>query len=224
MSMVSNFFYSYQWGAFNGSLFTVRTRGLNSMLYWASQMAAAYAVSLLHDCRSISRRKRALLSLSVLTVFANIVWGCTLAVQKKYTHGPLPSGESTDYPNGLIDFKESQRAAGPMVLYCAMGVVDALWQSFAYWIIGTMTNDSLMLARYAGFYKGMQSLGATVAWQLDAHSVPLLSQLIVNWVFLDFAIPFMLYVAVNIKDSSEDIEALSGGEWHSKYYDNIDEF
>ncbi|KAJ2897504.1 hypothetical protein GGI21_004937 [Coemansia aciculifera] len=81
-----------------------------------------------------------------------------------------------------------------------------------------------MLARYAGFYKGMQSLGATVAWQLDAHSVPLLSQLIVNWVFLDFAIPFMLYVAVNIKDSSEDIEALSGGEWHSKYYDNIDEF
>ncbi|KAJ2509208.1 hypothetical protein IWW47_000098 [Coemansia sp. RSA 2052] len=223
MSIVSNFFYSYQWGAFNGSLFTVRTRGLNSMLYWASQMAAAYAISLLHDYRPISRRRRAIISLAVLTVLANVVWGCTLSVQTKYTHGPLASGETTDYPGGLIDFAEAHRAAGPIALYCAMGVVDALWQSFAYWIIGTMTNDSLMLARYAGFYKGMQSLGATAAWQLDAHSVPLLSQLIVNWVLLDIAIPFMLYVALNIKDSSEDIETLEANEWHSKYYANIDE-
>ncbi|KAJ2740620.1 hypothetical protein GGI19_007084 [Coemansia pectinata] len=104
-----------------------------------------------------------------------------------------------------------------------MGVVDALWQSFAYWIIGTMTNDSQMLARYAGFYKGVQSLGATVAWQLDAQSVPLIAQLITNWVLLNLAIPFMLYVATNIKDTSEEIETLSTNEWQTKYYANIDD-
>ncbi|KAJ2828290.1 hypothetical protein GGI24_002428 [Coemansia furcata] len=220
MSVVSNFFYTYQYGPYNGSLFTVRTRGLNSMLYWASQMAAAYAVSFLHDYRAISRRQRAIYSLSILAVLANVVWGCTLVMQTKYTHGPR-AAESTDYPQGLIDFKESSRAAGPMLLYCAMGVVDALWQSFAYWIIGTMTNDSQMLARYAGFYKGVQSLGATVAWQLDAQSVPLMAQLVVNWVLMDLALPFMLYVVANIKDTSEEIETIPTNDWQTKYYASI---
>lgn len=224
MSVVSNFFYSYQWGAFNGSLFTVRTRGLNSMLYWASQMIAAYAISFLHDARSASRRQRGLSSLALTTILANVMWGCTLFFQLRYTHGPLvDSGKTTDYPGGLIDFVESKRAAGPIILYCFMGIVDALWQSFAYWLIGTMTNDSQMLARYAGFYKGMQSLGATVAWQLDAHSIPLMTQLIINWVMLVFAVPFMAYVAWHIKDQSEEVEDLqTDDDWLTKYNSNME--
>ncbi|KAJ2721576.1 hypothetical protein GGI07_003867 [Coemansia sp. Benny D115] len=221
MSIVSNFFYSYQWGAYNGSLFTIRTRGLNSMLYWASQMAAAYAISFLHDRSLISRRQRGLLSLSILTVLANVMWGCTLVIQKRYTHGPLPH-KSTDYPGGLIDFIEPARSAGPIILYCFMGVVDALWQSFAYWLIGTMTNDSQMLARYAGFYKGMQSLGAAIAWQLDARSVPLMTQLVVNWAILVFAIPFMAYVAMNIKDQSDEVEDIPVDDWLIKNHDDIE--
>ncbi|KAJ2620472.1 hypothetical protein GGI26_004960 [Coemansia sp. RSA 1358] len=84
----------------------------------------------------------------------------------------------SDYPGGLIDFTESSRAAGPMLLYCFMGAIDAYYQSFAYWIIGTMTNRPQMLARYAGFYKEIQSMamGAVVAWQLDAKHVKLLTQ------------------------------------------------
>ncbi|KAJ2491809.1 hypothetical protein IWW37_002008 [Coemansia sp. RSA 2050] len=221
MSVVSNFFYTYQYGPYNGSIFTLRTRGLNSMLYWASQMAAAYAISFLHDYRAISRRQRGIYSLVLLTILANVMWGCTLIVQNRYTHGPLANGEPTDYPNGLIDFKESSRAAGPIILYCFMGAVDAVWQSYAYWIIGTMTNDSQMLARYAGFYKGVQSLGATVAWQLDAQSVPLMTQLIVNWVLMVLAMPFMFYVAANVKDTSEEIEALPANDWQTKYYASI---
>ncbi|KAJ1949697.1 hypothetical protein FBU59_001027, partial [Linderina macrospora] len=72
MCFVSNFFYSYQWGAFNGSLFTIRTRGLNSMLYWASQMAAAYVISFLHDREKMSRCHRALTSLGIVTVLGNV--------------------------------------------------------------------------------------------------------------------------------------------------------
>ncbi|KAI8325658.1 UNC93-like protein C922.05c-like protein [Martensiomyces pterosporus] len=212
MSVMSNFFYSYQWGGFNGSLFTIRTRGLNSMLYWASQMAAAYGISFLHDYERLSRRHRGVMSLIVVAVLANVMWGCTLVFQLRYTHGPSDKGP-TDYPGGLIDFKESSRSAGPMILYCFMGTVDALWQSFTYWVIGTMTNDSQMLARYAGFYKGMQSLGATIAWQLDAHTVPLMTQLIINWTLCNFALPFMFYVAANIKDQSDDVEELPNEDW-----------
>ncbi|KAJ2704918.1 hypothetical protein FB645_002871 [Coemansia sp. IMI 203386] len=84
-------------------------------------------------------------------------------------------------------------------------MVDAHLQSFAYWLIGTMTNDSQMLARYAGFYKGVQSLGAAVAWQLDAQNVPLMTQVIVNWVLFNLAIPFTCYVTSRIKDSSDEV-------------------
>ncbi|KAJ2472898.1 hypothetical protein GGI02_001253 [Coemansia sp. RSA 2322] len=210
------------WNAFNGSLFTVRTRGLNSMLYWASQMIAAYAISLLHDCRSVNRRRRSILSLATIVVLANVMWGCTLVYQVRYTHGPLATGESTDYPHGLIDFTQSQRAAGPMVLFCFMGIVDALWQSFAYWIIGTITNDSQMLARYAGYYKGMQSLGAAIAWQLDARSVPLIAQLAANWVLLDVAVPLMLYVAMHVKDSSNEATCPPTGKHCAKDYSQIE--
>ncbi|KAJ1958921.1 hypothetical protein GGI12_004613 [Dipsacomyces acuminosporus] len=212
MCVVSNFFYSYQWGAYNGSIFTIRTRGLNSMIYWASQMAAAYGISFLHDREAISRRQRGILSLAIVTVLANVMWGCTLIIQLRYTHGPT-ANTPTDYPGGLIDFTQTSRAAGPIILYCFMGIVDALWQSFAYWVIGTMTNDSQMLARYAGFYKGMQSLGSAISWQLDAHNVPLLTQLIVNWALLDVAIPPMLYVATKIKAQSDEVEDLPNEEW-----------
>ncbi|KAJ2379218.1 hypothetical protein GGI05_006626, partial [Coemansia sp. RSA 2603] len=120
MCIVSNFFYSYQWGAYNGSIFTLRTRGLNSVLYWTSQMLAAYVASLLHDSKYLSRRGRGMMSLSVVTVMANIMWGVTLILQKTYTHGPAKN-LSTDYPGGLIDFSNPIRAAGPMLLFCLMG-------------------------------------------------------------------------------------------------------
>ncbi|KAJ1987639.1 hypothetical protein EDC05_005733 [Coemansia umbellata] len=111
----------------------------------------------------------------------------------------------SDYPGGLIDFTESSRAAGPMLLYCFMGAIDAYYQSFAYWIIGTMTNRPQMLARYAGFYKEIQSMamGAVVAWQLDAKHVKLLTQVIINWMLFNFMAPFTHFFTSNISNRSD---------------------
>ncbi|KAJ1721783.1 hypothetical protein LPJ53_003736 [Coemansia erecta] len=153
-----------------------------------------------------------MVSLSVVTVLANIMWGVTLILQKTYTHG-LVKGSPTDYPGGLIDFSNPVRAGGPMMLYCFMGAVDALWQSLAYWLIGATTNDSQALARYAGFYKGMQSLGAVIAWQLDAHSVPFMTQLVVNWVIMCVAVPPMGYVAYMLKEQPYNIDAVHNDDW-----------
>ncbi|KAJ2786883.1 hypothetical protein GGI15_001152 [Coemansia interrupta] len=212
MCIVSNFSYSYQWGAYNGSIFTLRTRGLNSMLYWTSQVLAAYVASLIHDCQHLSRRGRGIISLLVVTVLANIMWGTTLVLQRTYTHGPVKD-LTTDYPGGLIDFGDPVRAAGPIMLYCFMGAVDALWQSLAYWLIGATTNDSQALARYAGFYKGMQSLGAVIAWQLDAHSVSFMTQLIVNWVIMCVAVPPMGFVAYMLKEQPYNVDPVHNDNW-----------
>ncbi|KAJ2739279.1 hypothetical protein GGI20_006135, partial [Coemansia sp. BCRC 34301] len=204
MCFASNFFYSYQFGPINASLFTIRTRGFNNIFYWGAQMVGAYALSFLLDTQRMARRTRGIVALAIVAVFFNVVWGGTLKLQLKYTHGPLPSGETTDYPGGLIDFLESSRAAGPIILYTMHGIGDALYQNLAYWIIGSLTNDGQKLSRYAGFYKGIQSLGATVAWQLDAKNVSYLNQLIGNWVLLVISMFPMFYVVATLKDHSEE--------------------
>ncbi|KAJ1860866.1 hypothetical protein LPJ73_001202 [Coemansia sp. RSA 2703] len=213
LSLASNFFYAYQYGPYNGVLFTLRTRGLNSMLYWAAQMAAASAVSLLHDHASMTRRARGLASLVTVAVITNITWVCTLVVQLRYTRGPDATHAQSDYPGGLIDFAEPRRAAGPILLFCLMGAADAHLQSFAYWLIATTTSDAQMLARYAGFYKGVQSLGAAIAWLLDAQGVSLLAQLIVNWALFNVAMPFTALVAWRIKSQEDAVDDEADDDW-----------
>lgn len=53
-----------------------------------------------------------------------------------------------------------------------------------------------LLYRYAGFYKGIQSAGAAVAWQIDNQNVSAMAQLIVNWVLTTVSYPLLLVLIV----------------------------
>ena len=53
-------------------------------------------------------------------------------------------------------------------MYLFYGFLDAMWQTYAYWLMGALSNDSRKLAYFAGFYKGIQSAGAAVVWRMDA--------------------------------------------------------
>ncbi|KAJ1661203.1 hypothetical protein GGH95_001544, partial [Coemansia sp. RSA 1836] len=61
------------------------------------------------------------------------------------------------------------------------------------------------LARYAGFYKAIQSIGAAVSWQLDAKNVAFKTQLVVNWALLDVAAVLMCYLSFRISDSAQQL-------------------
>jgi hypothetical protein len=54
----------------------------------------------------------------------------------------------------------------------------------------------ILFYRYTGFYKGIQSAGAAVAWQIDNHNVSPMSQLIVNWVLTTVSYPLLLVLMV----------------------------
>ncbi|KAJ1783788.1 hypothetical protein LPJ59_006498 [Coemansia sp. RSA 2399] len=203
MCFTSNFFYTYQFNHLNAALFNMRSRGFNNMFYWGFQMVGAYLISILLDAKRFSRRKRGLIAFTLVFVFFNALWGGTLGVYLKHPAG-LPEDDR-------MDFKESKRVAGYIILYLLCGVGDALYQSLAYWIIGALSNDNQKLSRYAGFYKGMQSFGAAIAWQLDVKVVPR-NQLIANWVLIVASAPFMLYVISTIKEHSEDVKAADGSE------------
>ncbi|KAJ2391321.1 hypothetical protein H4S02_001390 [Coemansia sp. RSA 2611] len=201
--LVSNFFYTYQWTLVNGAIFNLRTRAFNSIIYWTSQILAAFAISFLHDYKHLPRRWRGTISLVIVTMLTCIVWGCSLAYQLVHLDSPL-TGRADAATDSLIDFTQFKRSGIPTTLFFSMGVVAALWQSLAYWLIGTMSEDSAMIARYAGFHKSIQSMGAMVAWQLEAQSVSFMVQIIVNWSLVVAALPPTLYFTLNIKNERQE--------------------
>lgn len=59
MFWVSNWFYTYQFNTVNAARFDVRTRALNSTVYWAAQMFGALLFGYALDFDRLSRRTRA---------------------------------------------------------------------------------------------------------------------------------------------------------------------
>ncbi|PAN36875.1 hypothetical protein PAHAL_7G007500 [Panicum hallii] len=200
----SNFFYTYQFNNVNGALFTLRTKGLNNVFYWGAQMLGSAGIGYFLDFGFASRRKRGLFGVLVVALIGTAIWGGGLANQLKYKHGELAN---------RIDFKDGHRYAGPFLLYFSYGLLDAMFQSLIYWIIGALANDSQILSRYVGFYKGVQSAGAAVAWQVDRRKASLLSQLFVNWGLMTISYPLLaLLVFLAVKDEDNSVSSVEDGK------------
>ena len=107
-----------------------------------------------------------------------------------YEHRLMPPRHYTRAsPNlGTIDFTDPAYG-GRVVLYVLFGVLDAMWQTTSYWLMGAMSNDPAKLAFLTGFCKGcctlyssftdrllsdksLQSAGAAVIWRVDALKNP----------------------------------------------------
>ncbi|KAI3457913.1 hypothetical protein Pfo_014575 [Paulownia fortunei] len=195
-SWASNFFYSYQFTNVNGVLFNLRTRGLNNIFYWGAQMIGSVCIGYIMDFSFKSRRARGLLGLGIVAVLGTAIWGGGLAKQLDYSRHDLPSRR--------LDFKDGTDFAGPFVLYFSYGLLDAMFQSMVYWVIGALADDTEILSRYTGFYKGVQSAGAAVAWQIDTHKVPFLNELITNWALMTVSYPLLALLIIRaVKDDNE---------------------
>eukprot|EP01018_Ginkgo_biloba_P002478 Gb_23384 [translate_table: standard] len=193
-SWASNFFYTYQFNNVNGLIFNLRTRGLNNVFYWGAQMLGSVGIGYILDFSFKSRRQRGYLGVGIVALLGTAIWGGGLANQLRYT---------SDKPLDELDFKNSGTAyAGPFVLYFSYGLLDAMFQTLIYWVIGALADDSQTLSRYSGFYKGVQSAGAAVAWQTDSHATSLLGQLIINWSLTTFSYPLIVaLIALAVKDA-----------------------
>ncbi|TVU06848.1 hypothetical protein EJB05_46884, partial [Eragrostis curvula] len=205
-TLATSFFSTYQFNNVNGILFTLRTKGLNNVFFWAAQMLGSAAIGYFLDFSFASRRKRGLVGVCIVAVVGTAIWGGGLANQLTYTRDRLPAG-------GLIDFKDGRRYAGPFMLYFSYGLFDAMFQSFVYWTIGALTNESQILSRTEWLQvrwvlQGAQSAGAAVAWQIDTHKTSLMSQLLVNWGLLTLSYPLLallVFLAVKDEDASASL-------------------
>ena len=127
MFLSSNWFYTYQFQDFNLAKFNIRTRALNNVLYWTSQIIGAYVFGYALDTTRLRRTLRAKIVLVVLFVITMAIWGGGYAWQRQYTR---PMVSPKNYRK--VDFKDSGYV-GPMFLYMFYGFYDAAWQTTVYW-------------------------------------------------------------------------------------------
>ncbi|KAK9720790.1 hypothetical protein K7432_003893 [Basidiobolus ranarum] len=198
LCLASNWFYSYQFGDVNGVLFNLRTRSFNNAFYWGSQMLGAFLLGSFLDSSRFGRRTRALYGLVGVGVLFTATWAGGLALQLQYTREDHPV--DIDFIKGGGDFWPK------WLLYICYGLCDAALQTYAYWLMGALSNDSTVLARYAGYYKGVQSAGGAIAWRIDAVNTAFLTQLIISWVLFTISIPFTYFVARDVKETCVDAE------------------
>jgi len=105
-------------------------------------------------------------------VFIVHVWA--YEYQKTYTRQSIP------FDAQKMDIYDSAYPAHVwlMIFY---GLLDAMWQTTAFWLIGAMSNDANKLAIYAGFYHSIQSAGAAGVWRMDAVGIPYMNIFLSTW-------------------------------------------
>ena len=135
----SNFFYRNQFNNVNGVLFNLRTRGFNNVFYWGAQMIGSVMIGYIMDFSFKSRRVRGLVGIGVVALLGTGIWVGGLVNQLGYSRHDKPT---------RLDFKDSgSDFAGPFVLYFSYGLLDAMFQSMVYWVIGALADDSETLSR-----------------------------------------------------------------------------
>ena len=147
MFWASNWFYTYQQNNVNAAYFTVRTRALNSILYWFSQIIGAAVFGYALDYKGLSRPLKARVCWVALFVLCMAIWGGGYAFEKKFTRADAAADDWV--AKDWID----EGYVGPMFLYMFYGFIDAVWQTSVYWYMGSLSNNGRKLANFAGFYK-----------------------------------------------------------------------
>ncbi|KAF9319591.1 hypothetical protein BG003_008698 [Podila horticola] len=214
----SNFSYTYQFNDFNGFNFNIRTRALNSILFWVAQIIGALAIGYLLDRIPMKRPKRAMLGLLVIALLFMATWVAALMVQLEHNWERRPPP-----PNKLIDFEHGGNYTGLVAIYGMFGFCDAAFAVYCYWLMGALSNKHDELSRYAGFFKSIQSLGSAVAAPLDLAQTPLLAYLITNWILCALSIAAMFLVCRTITDTTIDPDQYDEDDDDSYYDDSLSE-
>lgn len=205
MFLASNWFYTWQFNDYNGVLFTLRTRALNNLLYWLSQMVGSVLFGQVLDNKRMSRKSRAWLGWAIVLVFMWAVWGGSYDVQKTYTRASVAASE-----HHKLDFSERSKYTGYVFLYIFSGMLDAIWQNLTYWLIGACSNDLSKLGYLAGFYKSIQSAGAAGAFAMDNDKHPFMTNLAVTWGLCAAGMIFVIpVIALRVKEHTDPMQEVT---------------
>lgn len=210
----SNWFYAYEFGGINGLIFDAPTRGLNSALYWFISGVSSYVCGTYYlDRESLGgRRTRAVRGLFMISAINIGQW--LYAICYQFGTG-YDKGNAPDPP---INFRDGGAYFAPMLLFMYCGLADSLVQTYAYWIIGAISNSPKTLSRYVGYYKGVQSFGACLAWIIEAEGTSYRAQLMIcaTLACLFIGPTYMVAKCVEDKGSDADVTAIGEEDRHKQ--------
>lgn len=145
----SNWFYTYQFNCYNVFMFNTRTKAFTGLFYWISQIIGSLAFGFFLDNTRLRRRTRAIWGGVALFVLVNVVWGGGLKAE-------FQMKRPKDHKNP-VEFRAMDVFDGGffwyLLMYMCYGFLDATWQTYAYWLMGALSNDPHKLAYFAGYYK-----------------------------------------------------------------------
>ncbi|KAF9233318.1 major facilitator superfamily domain-containing protein [Melanogaster broomeanus] len=206
MFFASNYFFTWQFNDYNGAIFTTRARGLNNFVYWTTQIVGSLFIGFfILDQKRLRRRVRAFTgwTLVLALVFTVHIWA--YFYQRTYTR-------ATVSPATAIDIYSASYPAH-VWLMIFFSLLDSMWQTFAYWLMGAMSNDLAKLAVFTGFYKSLQSCGAAGVWRADGVGLPYMNIFVSTWALtaagLLFALP-MVYFRVQDHTQEDGLLQISG--------------
>ncbi|KAF7723995.1 hypothetical protein EC973_001455 [Apophysomyces ossiformis] len=191
--LASNWFYAYQFRV-NAIYFNPSTRALNDLMYWLLQIIGSVGLGFLLDTQRMGRRARGLVGLVLIFVILMAVWAGGFVFQLSFDNDFEKHNETVHWT--------SPSFAGPFVLFLLYGFSDSLYQSYLYWLMGAMSNDPALLARYAGFYKAVQSAGAAISFGIDAANIPLRWECLICWLLVFISFPFIYLVANKVTETN----------------------
>ncbi|KAF8530043.1 MFS general substrate transporter [Hysterangium stoloniferum] len=196
MSFASNYFYSYQ-AALNVGRFDGPTRSLNATLEGAGAIIGALCIGFfVLDGTRFPRRTRGYMGLALVTAMTVIIWAVALSWQITFTRA------DATVPN-LINYRDKDyKGKGALYFFFYFG--DAAYQALVYWIMSALTNDPFTLARYAGFYKAIQSAGVAGSFAMDAVATPYLNEHLASWGLMLVSFPPAFLVVRSIKETNYD--------------------
>ncbi|KAJ3076601.1 hypothetical protein HDU98_002121 [Podochytrium sp. JEL0797] len=205
----SNWFYTYQYGAFNNN-FNGRSTNFKAIFYWIAQAGGAWVLgNTFLDNTRYPRTQRAWTGLYIMIASTALVFGGGAVFE--YVAGSKGWGAGNGSKLDVV--RDFGLFVGPLVLYAGYGLYDAFFQVYTNYLIGAISNNSETLSRYSGFYKGTQSLGGGISWALTGFffvnhdtGVTLLTSVNQFWIMVvpcSLSIVFWaLFVRLYVKDTT----------------------
>ncbi|BDD59002.1 hypothetical protein MAP00_004237 [Monascus purpureus] len=204
MFFASNWFYTYQFNDMNSYYFNTRTRAFNNMWYWISQVIGAGAFGLFLDNTRFSRRTRLWIGWGSTFVLMNAIWGGGVAFLLK-TNRSVKSPHTDIFDHNYTWY---------LILYMLYGFLDAIWQTYCYYVMGALSNDPEKLAYYSGFYKSIQAAGAAVVAALDGSKYPFANIFASSWALMFggmvFALPVFIWRVHETEIKPEETIVIKG--------------
>lgn len=139
MFFASNWFYTYHFQCVNLPKFNIRTRCLNSVLYYLSQIIGAWIFGVCLDMERFTRSTKARGAVVALFIFTFVIWGGGYDFQKQYTRE-----ETSVEGYKKIDFLD-KGYIGPMFLFMFYGAYDSVWQTTSYWYVPSTPSSKALL-------------------------------------------------------------------------------